>query len=228
MPLPMSLPLPAICLSGLLWLAGALPPGMPVRDDGALPGSGGAIEKSIPDVEVVDQDGRRLRFYSDVMRHRTVIVNFIYTGCTALCPLMGRAFSRLQAALGDELGEDVYLISVSKDPATDTPQRLKAWGERFGAKPGWILLTGDKEPMNRLLRALTGDPAQTGEHSDVVLIVDDDQGVWMREFGLAEPDRYLRILKGLRATGARQPRSPAPPLTPALRRAPPALSASSP
>src|ERR1051325_2332559 len=105
----------------------------------------------MPDVEVLDQNGKKMHFYTDLIRGKTVVLNFIYTDCTAICPMMGRSFSRLQAALGEKLGREVYLISVSMNPETDTPERLKAWGEQFGAKPGWILVTGEKASMDKLL-----------------------------------------------------------------------------
>lgn len=151
---------------------------------------------AIPDVEVLDQDGRRLHFYTDLIRGKAVVINFVYTSCTALCPMLGSHFAKLQAALK---GRDVFLISVSTDPETDTPERLKAWGERFGAQPGWTLVTGEKEPMDELLRGLTGGPPRQGDHAPAVWIGNDETGAWIREFGLADPGRYIEILEGMAA-----------------------------
>jgi cytochrome oxidase Cu insertion factor (SCO1/SenC/PrrC family) len=151
----------------------------------------------IPDVEVLDQDGRKLRFYTDLIQGKSVVLNFVYTSCDGLCPMLGRSFSSLQSALGDRLGRDVHLVSVSTDPATDTPERLKAWGAQWGARPGWELVTGDKKTMDQLLEALRGDPARTGDHSAVVLLGSYDKGVWVREFGLARPARYIEILDSI-------------------------------
>ena len=157
----------------------------------------GALEP-IPDVEVVDQDGRTLRFRSDLLRGRTVVVNAVYTDCTNVCPMMGHAFAALQTALGDRLGTEVLLISVSRDPEHDTPARLAAWRKRFGAKPGWIAVTGRKANIDALLRVLTGDPAQTGGHAAVALLGDERSGIWLREYGAGEPDAYLRLLDRMR------------------------------
>jgi len=159
-------------------------------------GQGGA-NASMPDIEVFDQDGRKLHFYTDLIKGKTVVLSFIYTSCTAICPMMGRSFSRLQSALGERLGKDVYLISISMDPETDTPERLKAWGAQFGAKPGWILVTGEKGRMDTLLKFMRGDPARKGDHTPAVLIGNYDRGVWIREFGLAEPRRYTQILQSI-------------------------------
>lgn len=152
-----------------------------------------AVKASIPDVEITDQDGSRLHFYSDLIKGRTVAINFIFTTCTYVCPMQGENFSKLQRALGEKIGKDVFLISVSVDPANDTPQRLKAWGKKFDARPGWTLVTGEKSEIDTLLQALTGGPAIKGEHSPIVLVGNFDRGVWFRAYGLAESQRYLDL-----------------------------------
>jgi protein SCO1 len=148
----------------------------------------------LPDIEVFNQHGKALRFYSDLVKGKTVIVNFIFTSCTYICPLQGASFSKLQATLGDRLGKDVTLISVSTDPLTDTPQRLKSWGERFGAKPGWMFVTGTKAEIDRLLVALTGDPSGLKDHSAIALMGDYDKGVWIRADALDDPTRLISSL----------------------------------
>lgn len=147
----------------------------------------------IPDVEVLDQDGKTRRFYTDLVKGRVVIMNFIYTTCTAFCPMSGSNFSRLQALLGDRLGRDVHLISVTTDPVTDSPAKLKAWGERFKAKSGWTLVTGNKNEMTDLLRVLTGDGPSTGYHVGSVAIVNDLKGNRRRVYGLETPERLIRL-----------------------------------
>lgn len=162
-----------------------------------ISGTAQASAPAIPDVEVLDQDGRKLRFYTDLIKGKSVVVNFVYTSCEGVCPMLGRSFANLQSALGERLGRDVHLVSVSTDPATDTPERLKAWGSRWGARPGWDLVTGDKKTMDRLLEALRGDPARTGGHSNLVVLGSYDKGVWVREFGLDKPDRFIEILDSI-------------------------------
>ena len=156
--------------------------------------AGGVIHSSIPDAEVVDQNGKPLHFYSDLIKGKSVIVNFMFTSCTYICPMQGANFSRIQAALGDRLGKDVTLVSVTVDPVTDTPERLKAWGQRFGARAGWTLVTGTKAEMDKLLRALTGDPSGFKEHSAVAYIGNYDRGVWIRADALDAPARLINTL----------------------------------
>jgi protein SCO1/2 len=164
-----------------------------------------AAKAPMPDVEVTDQNGRKARFYTDLVKGKTVVINFVFTSCTYVCPMQGANFAKLQAALGDRLGRDISLISVSTDPLVDTPARLKAWGEKFGAKPGWTLVTGGKDEMDKLLKSLTGDVARRGEHSPVALLGDFEKGAWVRAYGLSEPEQYLQLFANLNAPAAAQP-----------------------
>ena len=162
-------------------------------------GAGGEREQqvaglSIPDVMVQTQDGEHHHFYRDLVAGKVVAMNFVFTTCTTICPPMGANFGRLQKELGDRLGTEVFLISVSVDPTTDTPQRLEAWGDKFGARDGWSLVTGDQQEIERLLKALQVFNADIREHSPVVLIGDDAAGRWTRAYGLAGPRELAAIV----------------------------------
>ncbi|HLM55060.1 MAG TPA: SCO family protein, partial [Pyrinomonadaceae bacterium] len=158
---------------------------------GAAPAAKGM---SIPDVELLDQDGRKVRFYSDLVRGKTVAVNFIFTTCTTVCPPLGATFARVQKELGGRVGRDVQLISVSVDPVTDTPERMKAWGEKFKAGPGWTLVTGEKAAVDELLKALAASTARKEDHTPTVLIGNDAKGEWTRAYGLTAPSKLVRII----------------------------------
>jgi cytochrome oxidase Cu insertion factor (SCO1/SenC/PrrC family) len=108
---------------------------------------GSATKIVIPDVEVLDHNGNALHFYSDLIKGKTVAINFIFTNCTTICPPLAATFARVQKEMGDNVGNDVHFISISVDPLTDTPERLKAWGAKFKAGPGWTFVTGDKQEM---------------------------------------------------------------------------------
>ncbi|HEX5736277.1 MAG TPA: SCO family protein [Blastocatellia bacterium] len=149
---------------------------------------------AITNVRVVDQDGKRINFYEDLVKGRVVAINFIYTTCTAICPMQGNQFARLQTMLGDRLGKDVMLISISADPEADSAQKLKTWLSHFGSKQGWTFVTGEKSEIDRLSRALTGDQARKGDHSPAMFIGNYDKGVWKRVYGLAEPERLTRLI----------------------------------
>ncbi|HEX8294086.1 MAG TPA: SCO family protein, partial [Pyrinomonadaceae bacterium] len=149
---------------------------------------------SIPDVELLDQDGRKVRFYSDLVRGKVVAINFIFTTCTTVCPPLGATFARVQKELGAGAGRDVQLISISVDPATDTPERLKAWGAKFKAGPGWTLLTGAKPQVDELLRALSASSARREDHTPTVLIGNEAAGQWTRAYGLTSPGKLVQII----------------------------------
>ena len=140
---------------------------------------------SIPDAELLDQDGNRLHFYRDLIEDRVVAINFIFTTCTTICPPMGANFSRLQKLMGERVGRDFEMISVSVDPAVDTPARLKAWSRKFGAQPGWTLVTGPKPDVDRVLKALKVFTPDKTDHSPIVLVGNDARGEWTRTYGLA-------------------------------------------
>jgi protein SCO1/2 len=165
--------------------AGAPGVGAPAPNSGVM---------SIPDVELLDQDGRRVRFYSDLVRGKVVAVNFIFTTCTTICPPLGATFARVQKELGERAGRDVHLISISVDPVTDTPERLKAWGEKFKAGPGWTFVTGAKPQIDELLRALAASAARREDHTPTVLVGNDAAGQWTRAYGLTAPGKLVRII----------------------------------
>lgn len=154
----------------------------------------------VPDVEVQTQNGETRRFYRDLVQGRVVAMNFVFTSCTTVCPTMGATFARVQKLLAEK-GSDVSLISVSIDPATDTPQRLSTWSQRLGARPGWTLVTGNKTDINELLKSLglfTADPAA---HTPVVLVANEKEGRWERVDGLATPTAIVAAIGRMEGKG---------------------------
>ncbi|HEV2843409.1 MAG TPA: SCO family protein [Thermoanaerobaculia bacterium] len=154
---------------------------------------------NVPDVPVIDQDGKAKNFYTDLVKDRVVAVNFVFTTCRTICPPMGATFGKLQQVLGERAGKDVHLISVSVDPGTDTPERLKAWSQKFGAGQGWTLVTGDRAEITRLLKALGVYTANIGDHSPLVLIGNDARRQWTRAYGLAAPAKLAELIDGMAA-----------------------------
>src|SRR6185503_5369314 len=148
----------------------------------------------IPDVEVLDQNGNALHFYSDLIKGKTVAINFIFTTCTTICPPLGATFARVQKDLGERTGRDVHFISISVDPATDTPERMKAWGAKFKAGAGWTFVTGDKPAINELLKALGAGVARPEDHTPFVLIGNDARGTWRRAYGLVKPSQLVQLI----------------------------------
>jgi protein SCO1/2 len=152
----------------------------------------------LPDVVLLDQDGKRVRFRSDVVGDRRVAIDVIYTTCPVVCPILSAAFAGVQDGLGDRLGREAALVSISVDPLTDIPPRLKAYARKWGARPGWVFLTGAKPDVDRVLRGLGLYAADFTAHSTVVLVGSAAQGAWSRLYGLPTPERILERLQKTR------------------------------
>jgi protein SCO1/2 len=164
----------------------------------AAPAETAAATLSIPDVEVQDQDGRHIHFYSDLVKGHVVAVNFIFTTCTTICPPLGVTYGRLQSILQQRDAGDVRLISVTVDPVNDTPDRLTQWAAKFHARPGWTLITGPRPNIERLLRALNENSPYPLDHSPNVLIGNEATGTWKRASGLAPAAKLAELILGLR------------------------------
>jgi cytochrome oxidase Cu insertion factor (SCO1/SenC/PrrC family) len=162
---------------------------------------------TIPDVTVLDQDGKEVRLYSDLVKGKVVAINFVFTTCKAACPLLGAGFSKFQETLGDRLGTEVSLISISVDPMVDRPDRLKEWAGRFGARPGWTFVTsadGRKAELDALLKALQVYSPEKSDHAQSVLVVDGDSLEGRTSRKLAAPEELEAMVgEAIRIHGGR-------------------------
>jgi len=154
-----------------------------------------AAAKWFTDVELLDQDGKKVRFYSDVLKGKTVVVNAFFTTCTSVCPPMNRNMEKIQEALGERVGKDVFLVSITVDPATDTPPRLKEYASKFHAKPGgWTFLTGKKENVDWALYKLGQYVEIKDDHKTVFIIGNEATGLWKKAFGMSRADELIQIV----------------------------------
>jgi protein SCO1/2 len=170
------------------------PASMVKADNGPSASTRSPAERYFSDVELIDQDGQKLRFYSDVLKNKIVAINTFFTTCTNICPPMNRNFEKMQDALGDRLGKDVFLVSITVDPETDTPTRLKEYGRRFHARPGWLFLTGKKENVDWALYKLGQYVETKDDHTSIFIIGNEPKGLWKKAFGLAKAEELIRIL----------------------------------
>lgn len=129
--------------------------------------------------------GKPVRFYDDLVKDRAVMINLMYTDCPKICPGNSLRLARLHDLLEHWMGREINILSLSIDPVVDTPERLKAYWEAFGAKPGWTFLTGDFDEIDRLRRQLGVydlDPvidADKTQHSGVLTIGNDRTDRWI-------------------------------------------------
>lgn len=148
----------------------------------------------IPDSWLVDQNGKRVKFYSDLVKGKVVVINFFFTKCNDVCPMQGRAIARLVNRLGDRLGRDVFFVSVSKDPKNDTVERLHKWAKDYDVRSGWTLVSGDEEVIRKLLLDFNGEQMGQGMHESVLLIGNDKTGVWTSSDGLLFPEEIVKVI----------------------------------
>jgi len=158
-----------------------------------------ADDIALLDLELLDQDGRPLSFRSEVIGERLVVMDFIYTTCATACPIQTAIFSHLQEALGPRLGTEVFLVSISVDPATDIPPRLKAYAAKHQARDGWIWLTGRKADVDQVLLALQAYSSDLDEHPSMILIGDGKLGGWTRYYGFPPVDTLIARVDALSA-----------------------------
>jgi protein SCO1/2 len=152
-----------------------------------------------PDVALTTQDGKTVRFYSDLVKDRFVVVNFIYTHCTKACPLETANLVRVQKRLGARVGRDVFIYSLTLDPQRDTPGVLKKYAEAFHAGPGWLFLTGKREDID-LIRARFGDRSTLEDHAVGLEIGNDPAGQWTSLSALDDPGFLAMNIDGWMTT----------------------------
>ncbi|HXO22328.1 MAG TPA: SCO family protein [Thermoanaerobaculia bacterium] len=110
--------------------------------------------RNFPNVALRTQDGRTVRFYDDLVKDKVVTINFFYAQCEELCPLVTANLAKVQKALGDRMGRDIFMNSISLKPEHDSPEVLKHYAGMFDAQPGWTFLTGAPADIVLLRRSL--------------------------------------------------------------------------
>jgi protein SCO1 len=139
-----------------------------------------AAHEYFTDVPLVTQDGKTVRLYSDLLKGKVVVINTFFGTCAGVCPRMSSVLSGLQERLGDRLGKDVFLLSFSVDPETDTPKQLKEYAATFHARPGWLFLTGKKENVDLAVGKLGQKVARKEDHMTLFLVGNNRTGLWKK------------------------------------------------
>lgn len=138
-----------------------------------------------PNVPLVTHEGKTVRFFDDLIKGKVVAINFIYTTCPDVCPLETANLRDVQDILGDQVGRDVFMYSITIDPDFDTPEVLRRYMERFQVGPGWTFLTGKKDDITLLRKKLGLYREETGgekldSHMTSGVIGNQDTGRWMK------------------------------------------------
>ena len=146
------------------------------------------------DLKVVTHEGEELRFYSDILKDKLVVIGFIYTECPTAQPAL-MTFFRLQKRFGDRLGKDIMLLTISVDPEIDTPEVVRKYASQFNPQKGRLFLTGTQENMNNLNRKLGNKIYSLPEgHLRLFLLGNVKTGHWMR---IPETAHDIAVEEGL-------------------------------
>lgn len=161
------------------------------RHDGTAPAVGGGVARlrgPLPDTRVTDAARQRRLLASDVIGGRVVAIDFVLTGCSALCNAVSAAMAGAQEILGEKLPREAGLLSIALDPFADTPEELATYGARFGAGPGWSLVNVPAPALDEVLRRL-GGPQPGADHAPLVVVLDPQRGEMRRLLGLPGPEQ---------------------------------------
>lgn len=148
----------------------------------------------IPPVSLQDANGK-IQPLAALLEDRTAIVNFVFTTCNSICPLLNATMQAIEVRVQERLGNEVVLISISVDPLNDTPERLKAASEQLGAGEDWHWLTGKRSDVNQVLNAFNipvgGRPE---DHPPVILVGNAKHRKWLRWVGIPAPDTLVEAI----------------------------------
>ena len=140
----------------------------------------------VPDVTLVNQNGARVKLKTLLNSKKVVMVDFIFTTCTTICPVLSAGFSNFQKKIGPD-SKNVQLVSISIDPDNDTPKRLREYLKRYDAKAGWDFLTGSKDDIEKVIKALDAYASNNFNkmyHLPLALLHSSADSRWVRIYGL--------------------------------------------
>lgn len=154
------------------------------------------------DLPLVNSRGEELRFYSDVLKGRVVAINFIYTTCGEACPIIMYRLTEVRDALGERFGKDIFFVSISVDPNTDTPQAMADFARNNEAdQAGWIYLTGDRRNIDAIITRLGQYRSTVEAHSTLILAGNVPARRWARIQAHLSPQAIAEKLRQLADSG---------------------------
>lgn len=142
------------------------------------------------DLKVISNEGKESRFYTDLLKDKVVLISFFYLDCGTVCPLQNKVLAELQNLLGERLGKDILILSLTVDPARDNPALINAYGRAWNAKPGRLFLTGSKINLDWINYKLGGYVEDPTTHKTTYLLGNVKSGHWMT----VRPDTKSKVL----------------------------------
>ena len=205
----------AIAPSALAVDARAIDMEAPPAPDRSPRARAASLRRYFPNVTLRTHDGRDVRFYDDLVKGKKVLINFTYTNCTATCPRTTENLRRVQEMLGDRIGRDIFIVSLSLDPDRDTPEALAMYATHNGARTGWTFATGTREDIDSIRRRLgLYDTPDFTQHMGVLTFGNEPAGKWAATFALDKAENIvfnlLRRVDPFRFSAWPEQPSPAP------------------
>ena len=185
---------PILASIALLVLCGSA---LSQQDTVPKPDPQSAAEKYFTDVVLVDQSGENKRFYTDLLKGHVVVISSFLSTCKSACPVANKNLQAIQDAVGDKLGKSVYLISITVDPLTDTPERLRAYADQSHAKAGWYFLTGEKTNVDFALNKVGLYVENKEEHRTILIIGNEPSGLWKKAVSTASREEIIKIVESV-------------------------------
>ena len=150
------------------------------------------------DTEVLDQNGNKLRFYTDVLRNRVVLISFIFTNCDYACPMQAQKLKQTRALMVPAIKDEVWFVTLSVDPERDTPAAMKQFAEKQGLDESrWLFLTGKKENVDFLVKRLGQYTENVEAHTTLMLAGNDRTRHWTRVLPMVPPDGIAQQMRAL-------------------------------
>jgi protein SCO1/2 len=149
------------------------------------------------DVALVDQTGKAVRLEQDLVSKKIVVMSFIYTSCTTVCPVVSSIMGKVQKQLGARVGTEVQLVSISIDPQRDDAKRLNEYARSFQNGPGWSWLTGSTQSVAETLKGLGTFNGDLKSHAPLILVGDGNSRHWTRYYGFTDPAVLTREVEKL-------------------------------
>ena len=157
------------------------------------------VEKyTVPDVTLLNQNGEKIKLRSILDSGKPLVIDFIYTTCTTICPVLSANFLNLQNRLGEST-ETVQLVSISIDPENDRPEQMKNYMQRFKAKKGWDFLTGNREDIILVMKAFNANVVDKMSHMPLFILRGARSGEWIRLHGMIGAADLNNELRGLQS-----------------------------
>lgn len=168
----------------------------------AAPAGATATTVALPGVRLRQRDGSELRLDAQAFGDRVVVIDFVFTNCTTICPALTAIMSAVQTRLQRDGAGGWQLLSLSVDPARDTPARMDDYARKVGAGERWWWLTGERSEVERGLRAFGVPPGAPEEHAPMVLVGHPASGRWLRWVGMPDPQQIAAAVRQLRDRAA--------------------------